>query len=125
MARSAGRQEKWGVSRRPLGRFNAAEGMATTAGRQRVYTDVDTLEENPLMRSVRSWATAHQLLYATSGQELVEEPDITSTHIRNPVGTPGKGIGWCRSSTRDPHASLRLERDRTGGRGKSHRRHHQ
>ena len=35
-----------------------------------------------------------ELLYATErAQELINEPDITSKEIRNPVGEPGEGIG--------------------------------
>ena len=40
------------------------------------------------------WARLIELLYATErAMELVIDPEITSSDIRNPVGEPGEGIG--------------------------------
>jgi len=40
------------------------------------------------------WARLIELLYATErAQELINDKEITSNHIRNPVGKPGEGFG--------------------------------
>lgn len=79
----------------PLGRLNAADGMATPlaeAENKRMY---ETLGGKPINSTLAfHWARLIELLYATErAQELINEPDITSKKIRNPVGQPGEGIG--------------------------------
>ncbi len=79
----------------PLGRLNAADGMATPlaeAENKRMY---ETLGGKPVNSTLAfHWARLIELLYATErAQELINEPDITSKKIRNPVGQPGEGIG--------------------------------
>ena len=40
------------------------------------------------------WARLIELLYATERvMELVKDSEITSQHVRNPVGEPGEGVG--------------------------------
>jgi F420-non-reducing hydrogenase large subunit len=55
----------------------------------------DTLGGKPVNSTLAfHWARLIELLYATErAKELIEDADITSTHIRNPVGIPGAGIG--------------------------------
>ena len=55
----------------------------------------DTLGGKPINSTLAfHWARLIELLYATErAKELIEDSDITSTHIRNPVNAPGAGIG--------------------------------
>lgn len=79
----------------PLGRLNAAEGMATPQADKEYKRMYDTLEGKPVNSTLAfHWARLIELLYVTErAKELIEDPDITSTQIRNPVGTPGAGCG--------------------------------
>jgi F420-non-reducing hydrogenase large subunit len=79
----------------PLGRFNAADGMATPQADKEYTQMADTLGGKPVNSTLAfHWARLIELLYATErAQELIEDPAITSTHIRNPVGEPGAGVG--------------------------------
>jgi F420-non-reducing hydrogenase large subunit len=79
----------------PLGRLNASEGMATPQAEKEYTRMFDTLGGKPVNSTLAyHWARLIELLYATErAKELVEDTHITSTHIRNPVGTPGAGIG--------------------------------
>jgi F420-non-reducing hydrogenase large subunit len=79
----------------PLGRLNAAEGMATTQAQKEYTRMFDTLGGKPVNSTLAfHWARLIELLYATErAKELIDDSEITSTHIRNPVGTPGAGIG--------------------------------
>ncbi len=79
----------------PLGRLNAAEGMATPQAEKEYKRMFDTLGGKPVNSTLAfHWARLIELLYATErAKELIEDSEITSTHIRNPVGTPGAGIG--------------------------------
>ena len=55
----------------------------------------DTLGGRPVNSTLAfHWARLIELLYVTErAKELIEDPDITSPHIRNPVGTPNEGFG--------------------------------
>jgi F420-non-reducing hydrogenase large subunit len=55
----------------------------------------DTLGGKPVNSTLAfHWARLIELLYATErAKELIEDSEITSSHIRNPVGNPGSGIG--------------------------------
>jgi F420-non-reducing hydrogenase large subunit len=79
----------------PLGRLNAADGMATPQAEKEYKRMCDTLGGKPVNSTLAfHWARLIELLYATErAKELIEDPEITSTHIRNPVGTPGEGVG--------------------------------
>jgi F420-non-reducing hydrogenase large subunit len=79
----------------PLGRFNAADGMATPQADKEYKRMVDTLGGKPVNSTLSfHWARLIELLYATErAAELIDDPAITSTHIRNPVGEPGHGVG--------------------------------
>jgi F420-non-reducing hydrogenase large subunit len=79
----------------PLGRLNAAEGMATPQAEKEYKRMFDTLGGKPVNSTLAfHWARLIELLYATErAKELIEDSEITSTHIRNKVGDPGAGIG--------------------------------
>jgi F420-non-reducing hydrogenase large subunit len=79
----------------PLGRLNASDGMATPQAEKEYKRMFDTLGGKPVNSTLAfHWARLIELLYATErAKELIEDADITSVHIRNPVGTPGEGIG--------------------------------
>ena len=79
----------------PLGRLNAAEGMATPLADKEYKKMFETLGGKAVNSTLAfHWARLIELLYATErAMELVKDPEITSTKIRNPVGEPGEGIG--------------------------------
>lgn len=79
----------------PLGRLNAADGMATPLANKEYNKMFETLGGKAVNSTLAfHWARLIELLYATERtMELVKDPEITSTKIRNPVGEPGEGIG--------------------------------
>lgn len=79
----------------PLGRLNAAEGMATPQAEKEYRRMFDTLGGKPVNSTLAfHWARLIELLYATErAKELIDDSDITSPHIRNPVNEPGAGVG--------------------------------
>ncbi|MCD6469044.1 MAG: Ni/Fe hydrogenase subunit alpha [Thermoplasmata archaeon] len=79
----------------PLGRLNAAEGMATPLADKEYKRFYETLGGKPVNSTLAfHWARLIELLYASErALELVKDPEITSSKIRNPVGEPGEGVG--------------------------------
>jgi len=79
----------------PLGRLNAAEGMATPLANKEYKNMFETLGGKAVNSTLAfHWARLIELLYATERtMELIKDPEITSEKIRNPVGEPGEGIG--------------------------------
>ncbi len=79
----------------PLGRLNAAEGMATPEAQKEYERMYDTLGGKPVNSTLAfHWARLIELLYATErAKELITDPEITSDKVRNQVGEPGEGIG--------------------------------
>ncbi len=79
----------------PLGRLNAAEGMATPQADKEYKRMFETLGGRPVNSTLAfHWARLIELLYATERtMELVKDSEITSKNIRNPVGEPGEGFG--------------------------------
>ncbi|MBD3262873.1 Ni/Fe hydrogenase subunit alpha [Candidatus Woesearchaeota archaeon] len=79
----------------PLGRLNAANGMATPLANKEYKRFYETLGGKSVNSTLAfHWARLIELLYATErAQELIKDPEITSKKIRNPVGKPGEGIG--------------------------------
>jgi F420-non-reducing hydrogenase large subunit len=79
----------------PLGRLNAAEGMATPLADKEYKRFFETLGGKAVNSTLAfHWARLIELLYATERtMELLKDLEITSTKIRNPVGEPGEGIG--------------------------------
>jgi len=79
----------------PLGRLNAAEGMATPLADKEYKRFYETLGGKSVNSTLAfHWARLIELLYATErAKELINDPEITSQKIRNPVGEAGEGIG--------------------------------
>jgi len=79
----------------PLGRLNAAEGMATPLANEEYKRMYETLGGKPVHNTLAfHWARLIELLYAAErALELSKDPEITSTNVRNKVGSPGEGVG--------------------------------
>ena len=78
----------------PLGRLNAAEGMATPFADEEYKRMYETLGRPVHSTLAFHWARLIEILYAAErAVELVKDPEITSQNIRNPVGEPGEGVG--------------------------------
>src|SRR4030043_1385482 len=79
----------------PLGRLNASDGMATPLAQAEYEVMYKTLGGKPVHGTLAfHWARLIELLYATErAMELVKDPEITSTNVRNKPGAPGKGVG--------------------------------
>lgn len=79
----------------PLGRLNAAEGMATPLADKEYKKLFETLGGKAVNSTLAfHWARLIELLYATErALELIQDPEISSEKVRNPVGEPGEGVG--------------------------------
>ncbi|MGE5556290.1 MAG: Ni/Fe hydrogenase subunit alpha [Methanocella sp.] len=79
----------------PLGRLNASDGMATPLAQAEYEQMYRTFGGKPVHSTLAfHWARLIELLYATErAMELVKDPEITSTNIRNKPGQPGEGVG--------------------------------
>jgi len=79
----------------PLGRLNAAEGMATPLADKEYKRMFETLGGRPINSTLAfHWARLIELLYASErAHELIKDKEITSDKIRSPVGEPGEGFG--------------------------------
>jgi len=79
----------------PLGRLNAADGMATPLADAEYNRFYETLGGKPVNSTLAfHWARLIELLYASEhAVELSTDPRITDKDLRNPVGEPGAGIG--------------------------------
>jgi F420-non-reducing hydrogenase large subunit len=79
----------------PLGRLNAADGMATPLAQEEYEFMYKTLGGKPVHSTLAyHWARLIELLYASErALELSKDPEITSKDVRNKPGEPGEGIG--------------------------------
>jgi F420-non-reducing hydrogenase large subunit len=79
----------------PLGRLNAADGMATPLANKEYDRMFETLGGKAVNSTLAfHWARLIELLYATErAKELINDSEITSDKIRNKVGEPGEGMG--------------------------------
>jgi len=79
----------------PLGRLNASDGMATPLAQEEYEIMYKTLGGKPVHSTLAfHWARLIELLYAAErAVELVKDPEITSTNVRNKPGEPGEGVG--------------------------------
>ncbi len=79
----------------PLGRLNASDGMATPLAQAEYEVMYKTLGGKPVHGTLAfHWARLIELLYAAErAVELVKDPEITSTNVRNKPGAPGEGVG--------------------------------
>jgi F420-non-reducing hydrogenase large subunit len=79
----------------PLGRLNAADGMATPLAQAEYERMYKTLGGKPVHATLAfHWARLIELMYATErALELVTDPEITGKDVRNKPGKPGEGVG--------------------------------
>jgi F420-non-reducing hydrogenase large subunit len=79
----------------PLGRLNAADGMATPVAQTEYDKMFSTLGGKPVHSTLAyHWARLIELMYATERTlELIRDPGIMNTDLRNPPGPPGEGVG--------------------------------
>lgn len=79
----------------PLGRLNAAEGMATPMAQEEYELMYKTLGGKPVHATLAfHWARLIELMYATErALELITDKGITSKDIKNKPGEPGEGVG--------------------------------
>ncbi len=79
----------------PLGRLNAADGMATPLAQEEYEFMYNTLGGKPLHSTLAyHWARLIELMYACErAVELVKDPEITSKNVRGKPGEPGEGVG--------------------------------
>ncbi|MGB9777780.1 MAG: Ni/Fe hydrogenase subunit alpha [Candidatus Bathyarchaeales archaeon] len=79
----------------PLGRLNAAEGMATPLAQAEYERMYETLGGKPVHHTLAyHWARVIELMYAAErALELVTDPEITGKDIRSKPGKPGEGVG--------------------------------
>jgi F420-non-reducing hydrogenase large subunit len=79
----------------PLGRLNAADGMATPLAQEEYARMYKTLGGKPVHATLAfHWARLIELMYAAErGLELVTDDEITSKDIKNKPGEPGEGVG--------------------------------
>lgn len=79
----------------PLGRLNAADGMATPLAQEEYALMYKTLGGKPVHSTLAfHWARLIELLYAAErAVDLCKDPEITSTKVRNLPGKPGEGVG--------------------------------
>ncbi len=80
----------------PLSRLNAADGMPTPLAQAEYERMYSTLGGKPVHATLAThWARIIELLSAAEmAYDLIRDPEITSTHIRNiPTETPSEGVG--------------------------------
>ncbi len=80
----------------PLARLNAADGMATPNAQKLYQEFFKTLGGKPVHHTLANhWARVVEIVYAAERfQQLINDPDITSTDIRNiPTEKPKEGFG--------------------------------
>jgi len=79
----------------PLGRLNAADGMAAPLAQEEYELMYKTLGGKPVHSTLAfHWARLIEVLYATErAVELCRDTEITSTKVRNLPGKPGEGVG--------------------------------
>jgi F420-non-reducing hydrogenase large subunit len=78
----------------PLGRLNAADGVATPLAQAEYEVMFKTLGKPVHGTLAFHWARLIELLYAAErAVELSKDKEITSTNVRNKPGEPGEGVG--------------------------------
>ena len=97
----------------PLGRLNAAEGMATPMADKEYKRFYETLGGKSVNSTLAfHWARLIELLYATErADELIKDSEITSKKVRNPVGEPGEGIGVIEAARGTLYHHYKLDKD--------------
>ena len=97
----------------PLGRLNASSGMATPLAQAEYEQMYKTLGGRPVHGTLAfHWARLIELLYAAErALELVRDPEIMSTNVRNKVGEPGEGVGVVEAARGTLYHHYALDKD--------------
>lgn len=97
----------------PLGRLNASDGMATPLAQAEYEVMYETLGGKPVHGTLAfHWARLIELLYAAErAVELVRDPEITSTNVRNKPGEPGEGVGVVEAARGTLYHHYSLDKD--------------
>ena len=96
----------------PLGRLNAADGMATPLAQAEYERMFKMLGKPAHGTLVFHWARLIELLYAAErAVELASDPEITSTDVRNMPGEPGEGVGIVEAARGTLIHHYRLDQD--------------
>jgi F420-non-reducing hydrogenase large subunit len=78
----------------PLGRLNASNGVATPLAQEEYEVMFKALGRPVHSTLAYHWARLIELLYAAErAVELVRDPEITSSNVRNKPNEPGEGVG--------------------------------
>lgn len=80
----------------PLGRLNAAEGMATSLAQEAYEEFYDYMGGKPVHATLAThWARVIEMLYASERVlELAKDPELTDPNVRVlPTESPGEGVG--------------------------------
>jgi len=97
----------------PLGRLNASDGMATTLAQAEYEVMYETLGGKPVHGTLAfHWARLIELLYAAErAVELVRDPEITNTDVRNKPGEPDEGVGVVEAARGTLYHHYALDKD--------------
>jgi F420-non-reducing hydrogenase large subunit len=96
----------------PLGRLNAADGMATPLAQAEYDLMFGTLGKPAHGTLVFHWARLIELLYAAErAVQLASDPEITSTDVRRMPGEPGEGVGIVEAARGTLIHHYRLDRE--------------
>ena len=96
----------------PLGRLNAADGMATPLAQAEYERMFGMLGKPAHGTLVFHWARLIELLYAAEhAVELASDPEITDTHVRNMPGESGEGVGIVEAARGTLIHHYRLDQD--------------
>ncbi|MEI6796323.1 MAG: Ni/Fe hydrogenase subunit alpha [Methanomassiliicoccales archaeon] len=96
----------------PLGRLNAADGMATPLANAEYHRLFEMLGKPAHGTLVFHWARLIELLYAAEhAVALASDEDITGKHVRNPPGEPGEGVGIVEAARGTLIHHYRLDKD--------------
>jgi F420-non-reducing hydrogenase large subunit len=79
----------------PLARLNAAEGISTPLAQAEMEKFFSALGGKPVHNTLAfHWARLIELMHAAEMVvKLADDPDVLGTELRNPIGTPGEGVG--------------------------------
>lgn len=78
----------------PLARFNVTKGFSTPRAQAKFELFHKTLGSPAHQTLAYQWARVIEILHAAERvTELVEDPELSGTNIRSPIGKPGEGFG--------------------------------
>lgn len=78
----------------PLARFNVTKGFSTPKAQAKFELFKETLGSPAHQTLAYQWARVIEILHAAERvSELVDDPELTGSEIRSPIGKPDEGIG--------------------------------